>query len=102
MDCCWNVFDKVIHAADRSLKITVAQYTSYSGSKAIGDISQFCEGNIFASFNFLQFINGKSTSLAQLLKIEVECITQRFRVSERVGDATHQFTGREGKKCKQL
>jgi len=47
MDCCWNVFDKVIHAADRSLKITVAQYTSYSGSKAIGDISQFCEGDIF-------------------------------------------------------
>ena len=76
------------------MKITVAQYTSYSGSKAIGDILQFCEGDIF---NFLQFINGKYTSLAQLLKIEVECITQRFRVSERVGDATHQFTGRDGK-----
>ena len=27
--------------------MTVAQYTSYSGSKAIGDISQFCEGDIF-------------------------------------------------------
>ena len=79
------------------MKITVAQYTSYSGSKAIGDISQFCEGDIFASFNFLQFINGKSTSLTQLLKIEVECITQRFRVSERVGDAPISSLGvREG------
>lgn len=35
--------------------------------------------------------------MTQLLKIEVECITQRFRVSERVGDAPISSLGvREG------
>ena len=96
-EACGSPVDMDWDSAVSEGEIPAVVYEAFDDYMTYKDI-----GDTPSHYDLLQFINGKSTSLAQLLKIEAECITQCFRVSERVGDATHQFTGCEGKKCKQL